>query len=87
MQVWDAEGSGEIAFSADEAGVAELGHIVENSITLAALNSQIIDQPNVTTFLAFVCRHCSARTAMLLMAIVLAAIGCYLKTGASYMRR
>lgn len=50
MQVWDAEGSGEIAFSADEAGVAELGHIVENAITLAALNSQIIDQPNVTTF-------------------------------------
>ncbi len=37
MQVWDAEGSGEIAFSADEAGVAVLGHIVENTGTLAAL--------------------------------------------------
>ncbi|HSP31866.1 MAG TPA: UbiH/UbiF/VisC/COQ6 family ubiquinone biosynthesis hydroxylase, partial [Halomonas sp.] len=50
MQVWDAEGSGEITFSADEAGVAVLGHIVENVVTLAALNSQVIDHPNVTTF-------------------------------------
>ncbi|HDZ46510.1 hypothetical protein LCGC14_0088170 [marine sediment metagenome] len=50
MQVWDAEGSGEIAFSADEAGVAVLGHIVENTVTLAALNTQVIDHPNVTTF-------------------------------------
>ena len=50
MQVWDAEGSGEIAFSADEAGVAVLGHIVENAITLAALNNQVIGHPNVTTF-------------------------------------
>lgn len=50
MQVWDAEGSGEIAFSADEAGVAVLGHIVENAVTLAALNSQVIDHPNVSPF-------------------------------------
>lgn len=50
MQVWDAEGSGEIAFSADEAGVTVLGHIVENTITLAALNNQVIDHPNVTPF-------------------------------------
>ncbi|MCH4811219.1 UbiH/UbiF/VisC/COQ6 family ubiquinone biosynthesis hydroxylase [Vreelandella neptunia] len=50
MQVWDAEGSGEIAFSADEAGVAVLGHIVENTITLAALNNQVFDHPNVTPF-------------------------------------
>lgn len=50
MQVWDAEGSGEIAFSADEAGVAVLGHIVENAVTLAALNSQVVDHPNVTPF-------------------------------------
>ncbi len=48
MQVWDAEGSGEIAFSADEAGVAALGHIVENSITLAALNDRVMGHPNVT---------------------------------------
>ncbi|MFB9868428.1 UbiH/UbiF/VisC/COQ6 family ubiquinone biosynthesis hydroxylase [Vreelandella sulfidaeris] len=50
MQVWDAEGSGEIAFSADEAGVAVLGHIVENSVTQAALNRQVIDHPQVTAF-------------------------------------
>ncbi|MDN6180459.1 MAG: UbiH/UbiF/VisC/COQ6 family ubiquinone biosynthesis hydroxylase [Halomonas subglaciescola] len=50
MQVWDAEGSGDIAFSADEAGVASLGHIVENNVTLAALNEQILDHPNVTSF-------------------------------------
>lgn len=50
MQVWDAEGSGEIAFSADEAGVPVLGHIVENAVTLAALNRQVIDHPNVTLF-------------------------------------
>lgn len=50
MQVWDAEGSGEIAFSADEAGVAVLGHIVENTVTLAALNRQVLDHPSVTTF-------------------------------------
>lgn len=50
MQVWDAEGSGEIAFSADEAGVPVLGHIVENAVTLAALNRQVIGLPNVTLF-------------------------------------
>ena len=61
MQVWDAEGSGEIAFSADEAGVAVLGHIVENAITLAALNNQVIDHPNVTTFFG-VCLQALQRT-------------------------
>lgn len=50
MQVWDAEGSGEIAFSADEAGVAVLGHIVENAVTLAALNRQVTNHPHVTPF-------------------------------------
>lgn len=50
MHVWDAEGSGEIAFSADEAGVAVLGHIVENTVTLAALNNHVIGDSNVTTY-------------------------------------
>lgn len=50
MQVWDAEGSGEINFSADEAGVAVLGHIVENDITLAALHALVVDHPKVTCF-------------------------------------
>ncbi|MDN5895629.1 MAG: alpha/beta fold hydrolase, partial [Nocardioides sp.] len=30
MQVWDAAGSGAVNFSADQAGLAVLGHIVEN---------------------------------------------------------
>ncbi|RUR30070.1 2-octaprenyl-3-methyl-6-methoxy-1,4-benzoquinol hydroxylase [Vreelandella andesensis] len=50
MQVWDAEGSGNIHFSADEAGAPVLGHIVENDVTLAALNEQILTLPTVSTF-------------------------------------
>ncbi|UYO75983.1 UbiH/UbiF/VisC/COQ6 family ubiquinone biosynthesis hydroxylase [Halomonas qinghailakensis] len=50
MQVWDAEGSGSIQFSADEAGAPVLGHIVENEVTLAALNEQVLALPKVSTF-------------------------------------
>ncbi|MCO7245786.1 UbiH/UbiF/VisC/COQ6 family ubiquinone biosynthesis hydroxylase [Halomonas sp. Mc5H-6] len=50
MQVWDAEGSGEIRFSADEAGVSVLGHIVENDVTLSALHAKLQDQGRVSTF-------------------------------------
>ena len=50
MQVWDAEGSGHIRFSADEAGTAVLGHIVENDVTQAALNQQVAKQPTLTRF-------------------------------------
>ncbi|WP_346796995.1 UbiH/UbiF/VisC/COQ6 family ubiquinone biosynthesis hydroxylase [Halomonas sp. Bachu 37] len=39
MQVWDGEGSGEVRFSADQAGMPVLGHIVENELTQAALES------------------------------------------------
>lgn len=38
MHVWDADGTGSIDFSADEMGVSELGHIVENSVALTALH-------------------------------------------------
>lgn len=37
MRVWDGEGTGEIHFSAAEMGIPELGHIVENRVTVAAL--------------------------------------------------
>jgi len=47
MQVWDAEGSGEIRFSADQAGVPVLGHIVENDVTQAALEARLASLPNV----------------------------------------
>ena len=37
MYVWDGQGTGEIRFSAAEAGEPLLGHIVENRLTIAAL--------------------------------------------------
>ncbi|SDL59369.1 2-octaprenylphenol hydroxylase [Franzmannia pantelleriensis] len=48
MQVWDGEGSGEIRFSADQAGVPQLGHIVENEVVLAALEARLAELPSVT---------------------------------------
>ena len=39
MQVWDGAGTGAITFSAKELGTANLGHIVENSVTRSALLS------------------------------------------------
>ncbi len=54
MQVWDAEGSGEVNFSADQAGVPVLGHIVENDVILAALESRLAGLPGVR-------RHYAAR--------------------------
>lgn len=47
MQVWDAEGSGEVSFSADQAGVSTLGHIVENDVTLASLERRLAALPTV----------------------------------------
>ena len=41
MQVWDAEGTGEIHFSADDVGQAALGHIVENRLITAALINKL----------------------------------------------
>lgn len=41
MQVWDAAGVGHIRFSAAEMHWAELGHIVENRVTLAALHDAV----------------------------------------------
>ncbi|PMR74669.1 UbiH/UbiF/VisC/COQ6 family ubiquinone biosynthesis hydroxylase [Billgrantia endophytica] len=48
MQVWDSEGSGEVAFSAEQAGVPLLGHIVENDVILAALEARLAELPTVT---------------------------------------
>ncbi|WP_276316563.1 UbiH/UbiF/VisC/COQ6 family ubiquinone biosynthesis hydroxylase [Halomonas flagellata] len=56
MQVWDAEGSGEVNFSADQAGVPVLGHIVENDVILAGLESRLAALPGVQ-------RHYGARVA------------------------
>jgi len=37
MQVWDGDGSGEISFSSAQLHEPNLGHIVENSVAIAAL--------------------------------------------------
>jgi len=37
MKVWDEQGSGELNFSAQQVGEANLGHIIENSVLQAAL--------------------------------------------------
>ena len=48
MHVWDAEGTGDIRFDANDSGVSELGHIVENRVTTSALyecvrNSRLVE--------------------------------------------
>ncbi|WP_110685599.1 UbiH/UbiF/VisC/COQ6 family ubiquinone biosynthesis hydroxylase [Salinicola aestuarinus] len=48
MAVWDAEGSGEIGFDAEDVGVASLGTIVENDLLLAGLRQRLGDLPSVT---------------------------------------
>ena len=41
MTVWDAEGTGEIHFCADEVGELALGHIAENRLVTAALHNRL----------------------------------------------
>lgn len=48
MSVWDGSGTGHIEFSAGELEVPRLGHIVENRVTLAALNELAACQPGLT---------------------------------------
>ncbi len=47
MQVWDGEGSGEVNFSAEQARVSVLGHIVENDVILAGLETRLASLPTV----------------------------------------
>ncbi|MFT4886533.1 MAG: 2-octaprenylphenol hydroxylase [Pseudohongiellaceae bacterium] len=47
MEVWDADGTGSINFSASEIGGSELGHIVENSIVLCALQGSLAPIENL----------------------------------------
>ena len=47
MEVWDAEGTGSIGFSAAQINQPELGSIVENSIIIAALHKRIEQLENV----------------------------------------
>lgn len=47
MVVWDADGTGSVNFSASDVHVPELGHIIENRVTLAALYEQIQQHDNI----------------------------------------
>ncbi len=47
MHVWDADGTGSIHFNAQEIHAAALGHIVENSVILAALYERIAETANI----------------------------------------
>lgn len=47
MEVWDAEGTGSISFSAAEINQPELGSIVENSIIISALHKRIAQLENI----------------------------------------
>lgn len=70
MQVWDAEGSGEIAFDADQAGTATLGHIVENDVILAVLEARLAELPSVTQI--FEARLAALQTTALGRRVILA---------------
>ena len=41
MKVWEADGTGHIEFSCDDIHAENIGHIVENSVTLNALHQQL----------------------------------------------
>jgi len=53
MEVWDAEGTGSISFSAAEINEPELGSIVENSIITSALHGRIAKSENVIPITPF----------------------------------
>lgn len=47
MKVWDAEGTGSISFNAEDINQSELGHIVENRLTVAALLARLGEHSNI----------------------------------------
>lgn len=50
MRVWDSEGTAEVTFDAAEAGVTDLGYLVENSVTQLGLLAAVKDQVNLQWF-------------------------------------
>lgn len=50
MVVWDSEGTAEVSFNAREAGVKDLGYLVENSVTQLGLLKAVEDQANLHWF-------------------------------------
>lgn len=47
MHVWDATGPGEIRFNSEDIGTPQLGHIVENRVTLGALFDVLKTKKNI----------------------------------------
>ena len=47
MQVWDATGNGEVVFDSEDIGIPQLGHIVENRVTLGALFDVLKTKNNI----------------------------------------
>ncbi|WP_114416768.1 UbiH/UbiF/VisC/COQ6 family ubiquinone biosynthesis hydroxylase [Marinospirillum perlucidum] len=50
MYVWDSEGTAAVEFQARDAGVEDLGYLVENSVTQLGLLEAVKDQQNLTWF-------------------------------------
>jgi 2-octaprenylphenol hydroxylase len=50
MLVWDAEGTGEIHFQAQEVNADSLGHIIENRLIVAALAERVAEAANIHCF-------------------------------------
>ena len=48
MQVWDADGSGELDFQPEMAGLNHLGHIVENAVVESTLWDQLTESHDLT---------------------------------------
>ncbi len=60
MRIWDADGSSELHFDADQlVGVRELGHIVENRVTCSALWEVMRGMESVSRFTSCSFRSCS----------------------------
>ncbi|MFD1215984.1 MULTISPECIES: UbiH/UbiF/VisC/COQ6 family ubiquinone biosynthesis hydroxylase [Microbulbifer] len=53
MRVWDAEGTGSVYFDCRDVKLPNLGHIVENSVVLAALRQRVEELPNVDMVTGF----------------------------------
>lgn len=50
MHVWDSQGTASINFSAAQAGVANLGYLVENSVIQLGLLAAVVEQDNLTIY-------------------------------------
>lgn len=57
MQVWEADGFGNIDFSADEIGIAALGHIIENEQLTSALYQCANTHKNISFLLGSSIEH------------------------------